>query len=178
MNFGGIVALTKKKVVIVDLDMRKPRVHMAFNSKDNERGVSTILIDKHKLADCITPTDIENLHFIPAGPTPPNPSELLLNGAFKNLISELIESYDLVILDTPPAGLVTDGLLAMKMADLAIYILRANNSKQVFTKTLDRLVKVNNFQNISVILNAVPRSAGNGYGYGYYDEKSIAQASN
>ena len=123
-------------------------------------------------------TDIENLNFIPAGPTPPNPSELLLNGAFDDLINDLKTQYDLIILDTPPAGLVTDGLLAMKKADLAIYIIRANYSKKILTKTLDRLVNVNNFKNISVVLNAVPRSSGNGYGYGYYDEKSIAKESN
>lgn len=173
VNLGGIVALTKKKVVIVDLDMRKPRVHMALSDSDNEKGVSTILIGKHTALECVKVTDVDNLHFIPAGPTPPNPSELLLNGAFENLLNSLKKEYDLVMLDTPPAGLVTDGLLAMKKADLAIYIIRANYSKKVFTKTLDRLVKVNNFENISVILNAVPRSSGNSYGYGYYDEKSI-----
>ncbi|MEM9391545.1 MAG: polysaccharide biosynthesis tyrosine autokinase [Bacteroidota bacterium] len=178
VNFGGIVALTKKKVVIVDLDMRKPRVHLAFNKNENHKGVSTVLINKHKVQECIMQTDVDNLHFIPAGPTPPNPSELLLNGAFDDLVNDLKTQYDLILLDTPPAGLVTDGLLAMKKADLAIYIIRANYSKKVFTKTLDRLVNINNFNNISVILNAVPRSSGNGYGYGYYDEKSIAKGSN
>ncbi|MEM6522885.1 MAG: polysaccharide biosynthesis tyrosine autokinase [Bacteroidota bacterium] len=171
VNFGAIVALTKKKVVIVDLDMRKPRVHMALGNGVNAKGVSTILIGKHDPLDCVLSTDVDNLHFIPAGPTPPNPSELLLNGAFESLLNSLKKEYDLVILDTPPAGLVTDSLLAMKKANLAIYIIRANYSKKVFTKTLDRLVKVNNFENISVVLNAVPRSSGKTYGYGYYDEK-------
>lgn len=175
VNFGAIVALTKKKVVIVDLDMRKPRVHLAFNSTENDKGVSTILINKHGIDECVKDTSVENLHFIPAGPTPPNPSELLLNGAFDSLIQSLKDRYDLVILDTPPAGLVTDGLLAMKKADMAIYIIRANYSKKAFTKTLDRLVNVNDFKNISVILNAVPRSSGNGYGYGYYDETILAK---
>ncbi|TRX48193.1 polysaccharide biosynthesis tyrosine autokinase [Fulvivirga sp. M361] len=174
VNLGGIIALSRKKVIVVDLDMRKPRVHLSIEKGSNDKGVSTILINRHEVEDCIVNTRIENLSYIPAGPTPPNPSELLLNGAFENLINELKKSYDLVILDTPPAGLVTDGIIAMKKADLAIYIVRASYSKKVFVKTLNRLVKAHHFKNISVILNATARSSGNGYGYGYYDEKGIA----
>ncbi len=177
VNLGGIIALSKKKVVVVDLDMRKPRVHLSFNNGNgaiNDKGVSTILINKHTIDECISKTRIDNLHYIPAGPTPPNPSELMLNPEFDDLISNLQKIYDLVILDTPPAGLVTDGILAMKKADLAIYIVRANYSRKAFLKTLERLVRVNQFKNISVILNAVPKTSGNGYGYGYYDEKSLA----
>ena len=176
VNLGGIIALSKKKVVVVDLDMRKPRVHLSFDNGsrgNNDKGVSTILINKHSIDECIVKTRIANLHYIPAGPTPPNPSELLLNNEFDNLIAHLKENYDLVLLDTPPAGLVTDGILAMQKADLAIYIVRANYSRKAFLKTLERLVKVNQFKNISVILNAVPKTSGNGYGYGYYDEKMV-----
>ncbi len=175
VNLGGIMALSRKKVVVVDLDMRKPRVHLSFDNGNgtNEKGVSTILINKHTIEECIVKTRIENLDYIPAGPTPPNPSELLLNNEFNELISSLKNSYDLIVLDTPPAGLVTDGILAMKKADLAIYIVRANYSKKTFLKTLERLVRVNQFKNISVILNAVPKTSGNGYGYGYYDEKAM-----
>ena len=171
VNLGGIIALTNKRVIILDLDMRKPRVHLAFGTEATDKGMSTVLINKHSGKECIQKTRVDNLDYIPAGPTPPNPSELLLSPAFDELITKLKSEYDIVILDTPPVGLVTDGILAMKKADLGIYIVRSNFSKRAFLKTLDRLISVNQFKNISVILNAVPNTGGKGYGYGYYDEK-------
>ncbi len=173
VNLGAILAMSKKKVIILDLDMRKPRVHLSFDSQNTEKGISTILIDKNSVHECIQKTRISNLDFINAGPTPPNPAELLLNGAFDNLLLKLKADYDVIILDTPPVGLVTDGILAMKKADLAIYTFRANYSKNMFVKTLNRLITVNQFKNIAVILNALPNLRGGqyGYGYGYYDEK-------
>ncbi|MDX1630215.1 MAG: capsular biosynthesis protein, partial [Fulvivirga sp.] len=105
-------------------------------------------------------------------PTPPNPSELLLNGEFELLLQKLKLQYDLILLDTPPVGLVTDGVLAMKKADLGIYIVRANYSKRVFLTTLNRLKSVNQFDNLAVVLNAASTSGTNSYGYGYYEEKN------
>ncbi len=171
VNLGGIIALSKKKVLILDLDMRKPRVHLSFSDKNSDKGMSTILINKHTVEDSIVKTNIENLDYIPAGPTPPNPSELLLNGEFENLIKRLKQNYDLIVLDTPPVGLVTDGVLAMKKADLAIYIVRANYTKKLFLSTLNRLINVNQFKNLAVILNASSTTGSNSYGYGYYEEK-------
>jgi tyrosine-protein kinase Etk/Wzc len=172
VNLGAIIALSKKKVIVLDLDMRKPRVHLSFSNENPSKGVSTILINKHTLSECINKTRIENLDYINAGPTPPNPSELLLNGEFDSLLMKLKANYDVIILDTPPVGLVTDGILAMKKADLSIYIARANYSQHSFMRTLNKLVTVNQFKNMAVILNALPQSrTGNyGYGYGYYEE--------
>lgn len=172
VNLGAIMALSKKKVILLDLDMRKPRVHLAFQDKYTGKGVSTILINKHTIDECIQKTSVENLDYIPAGPTPPNPSELLLNGEYDSLINKLKFDYDIIILDTPPVGLVTDGILAMKKADLAIYIVRAHYSRKIFLNTLNRLSSVNQFKNIAVILNATSNIGANGYGYGYYEEKS------
>ncbi|MTI20054.1 polysaccharide biosynthesis tyrosine autokinase [Fulvivirga sp. RKSG066] len=171
VNLGGIIALSKKKVLLLDLDMRKPRVHKSFSHSNSEKGMSTVLINKHNIEDCIVPTEIEGFDYVPAGPTPPNPSELILNGEFEILLEKLKASYDLIILDTPPVGLVTDGVLAMKRADLAIYIVRANYTKKLFLRTLNRLINVNQFKNLAVVLNASSTSGSNSYGYGYYEEK-------
>ncbi|UII23307.1 GumC family protein [Fulvivirga ligni] len=171
VNLSGIIALSKKKVVVLDLDMRKPRVHTAFSTPESPKGVSTILIQRHTLEECIQKTEIENLDFISAGPTPPNPSELLLNGEFDQLLEDLKKIYDIIILDTPPVGLVTDGVLAMKKADLALYIVRSNYSKKIFLNTLNKLREVNNFKNLAVILNAASIVGAKSYGYGYYEEK-------
>ena len=172
VNLGAIMALSKKRVLILDLDMRKPRVHLAFEHSQLNKGISTILINKHRVEECIQPTRVENLSYIPAGPTPPNPSELLLNGEYEKLINQLKNQYDIIILDTPPVGLVTDGILAMKKADLAIYIIRAQYSKKIFLNTLNRLIGVNQFKNLAVILNATPNSGVNSYGYGYYEDNN------
>ncbi len=179
VNLGAIIAMSKKKVIVLDLDMRKPRVHLSFGDDNPSKGISTFLINKHSLEECINHSRIENLDYINAGPTPPNPSELLLNGEFDELIERLKLTYDIVILDTPPIGLVTDGILAMKKADLAIYVVRANYSKREFLKTLNRLLTVNQFKNIAVVLNALPnlRSNNYGYGYGYYDNKGEGSTS-
>lgn len=173
VNLGGIIAMSQKKVIILDLDMRKPRVHMSFGKENHSTGISTLLIKKSALEDCINSSRINNLDYINAGPTPPNPAELLLSSEFDNILERLKEIYDVIILDTPPVGLVTDGILAMKKADLAMYLVRANYSKQEFLKTLNRLHTVNQFKHIAVLLNALPnlRSNNYGYGYGYYDNK-------
>lgn len=171
VNLGAIISMTKKKVIVLDLDMRKPRVHLSFGDENPTKGISTILIGNHTIEESIIHSRVENLHYINAGPTPPNPSELLLNGEFEDLLNRLKLTYDVIILDTPPVGLVTDGILAMKKADLAIYVVRANYSKRDFLKTLNRLITVNQFKNLAVLLNALPqlRSNNYGYGYGYYE---------
>lgn len=172
INLGGIIACSHSRVVIVDLDMRKPRVGEAFNAEHGNKGVSSLLIGKYELDQCVFPTEIPNLKYIPSGPVPPNPSELLMSASFSELLENLKSSFDVIILDTPPIGLVTDGVIAMKKADLPVYVFRANYSKRIFIKTLNRLAKVNNFHNIAVILNAVRSSGRNGYGYGYYYSES------
>lgn len=171
VNLGGIIALSKRKVVVVDLDMRKPKIHEAFQEENSAKGVSTALINKHSIDECVRHTSIHNLDYIPAGPTPPNPSELLLNGEFDSLLEKLKKRYDIVIIDTPPVGIVTDGILVMHKVDLPIYVFRANFSRKTFLKTFNRIQKVNNVQNLAVILNAVPTTLSKYYGSGYYEEK-------
>lgn len=114
---AGIIALSQTKVIVLDLDLRKPKIHLAFGAA-NFNGVSNILIGKATIEECIRKSEIENLHYITAGPHPPNPSELIMSNEFKDLIKELHQTYDLIICDTPPVGIVTDGLLVMKMADV------------------------------------------------------------
>ena len=169
VNLGGIIALSDLKVVILDLDLRKPKVNLAFDGENNI-GVSTILIDKHSVQECIQKTAIENLHFISAGPTPPNPSELILNPRFDEMLDELKQMYDVIILDTPPIGLVTDGILVMRKADIPIYIVRADYSKKVFLKNINKVMRTNNFNKLTVVLNDAKGIGSYGYGYGYgYD---------
>jgi tyrosine-protein kinase Etk/Wzc len=170
MNLGGIMALSKKKVVLLDLDMRKVKTHSPSASSDPTKGISTILIRKDHWRECLVKTALENFDFIPSGPQPPNPSELLLNGEFVNMLEELKTQYDFILMDTPPVGLVTDGIMAMKRADISIYVFRANYSKKEFMLNLQRITKVNKFTNVTTLLNALPVTNESYYGSGYYEE--------
>ena len=166
VNLGGIIALSGQRVIILDLDMRKPKVNLAFGA-ENTRGVSTILIERHSVQECIQPTTINSLQFISAGPTPPNPSELILSDRFDLMIQELFLTYDVVLIDTPPVGLVTDGILIMRKADIPLYIVRADYSRKAFIKNMNRLMRSNNFTRMCTILNDAQSGGGHGYGYGY-----------
>jgi tyrosine-protein kinase Etk/Wzc len=174
MNLGAVLSLSRKRVVLIDLDMRKTKTNYPVESVDGSKGVSTILIRKHSWLDCVMNTSLENFDFIPSGPHPPNPSELLLNTEFEELIYNLRANYDYIILDTPPVGLVTDGVMAMRHADISIYVFRANYSKRDFLSSLQRLINLNKFTNITTLLNAVP-STGRTYGYGYYEENGTSK---
>jgi tyrosine-protein kinase Etk/Wzc len=171
-NFGSMIAFSKKKVVLVDLDMRKNKTHFPVTIQDKTKGLSTILINRNDWRECVVSTLIPDLDFIPSGPIPPNPAELLLNGSFNKLLEELKDIYDYIIIDTPPAGLVTDGIIAMRNADLNIYIFRVNYSKKDFMGNLQRIITINKFDNIAVVLNALPSANAYKYGYGYYHEET------
>ena len=165
VNLGGIIALSGQKVIILDLDMRKPKINLAFGS-ENTKGISTILIERHNVQECIQPTVIESLQFISAGPTPPNPSELILSDRFDLMIQELFLTYDVILVDTPPVGLVTDGILIMRKADIPLYIVRAEYSRKAFIKNMNRLIRSNNLTRTCTILNDA-RGSGSSHGYGY-----------
>ena len=169
LNIAGIIAMSGKKVVLVDLDMRKPKIHLAFG-KENMVGASSVLIGADTLENVIQPYS-SHLDFMASGPPPPNPAELIVSPSFAKLQSDLMERYDVVIFDTPPVGLVTDGLLVMKNVTNPIFVLRAHVSKFSYLKGIQKLTEMNEIKNLSVVLNSVgARRAygyGQGYGYGY-----------
>ncbi len=171
VNLGGVIALSRKKVVLVDLDMRKPKNDKYPAGSDSIKGMSTILIKKNTWEECLIHTSLENFDFIPSGPHPPNPSELLSNGEFIEFLDELKTHYEFIIIDTPPVGLVTDGIMAMKRSDLSIYVFRANYSNMDFMDNLLRIVTLNKLKNVSAVLNAMPIKSRN-YGYGYYEDRT------
>lgn len=174
VNLGAIIAFSNQKVCIVDLDMRKPKVHLAFGDEPGVNGVSTHLIGRCSLDECIRRTRVKTLDYIPAGPNPPNPSELILHKEYQIMLDELKTRYDMVILDTPPVGLVTDAVLSMKNSDIQIYVMRSEYSKREYVKAIESLRKRNQFSNLAVVFNSVKKGgssyAGHGYGYGYYEE--------
>ncbi len=184
INLAGIIAYSGKRVIVLDLDMRKPKIHIGFNA-ENVKGMSTILIGKDLPDDCIQHSNQENLDFITAGPIPPNPSELIISRRMEEILEYLKGKYDVVVVDNPPVGLVTDGVATIQKADYPVYIFRADYSKRNFVQNVDRLFNENGIKKISIILNGVDIQRktygynygygygygyGQGYGYGYYDD--------
>jgi len=184
LNMAGIIAFSEKKVVILDLDMRKPKIHVGFGVP-NDKGMSTILIGRNTIDECIYKSSLNNLDFITAGPVPPNPSELIISSRMVDILNQLKERYDVVVADNPPIGLVTDGIRIIKIADYPIYVFRENYSKRNFVQNVRKLISDNNITNLNIVLNAVDIKKsgygysgvydydygyGYGYGFGYYDE--------
>jgi capsular exopolysaccharide synthesis family protein len=173
-NLAGIISLTQKKVIIINLDMRKPTLHLKFNLPNN-RGISSVLSGYQHLSDVIQETTNPYLDILSSGAVPPNPSELIHSKKMEEVIEELKKSYDIVILDTPPSGLVTDAQLLMRMSDSVIYVVRANYAKKDFLKNIDYLANEDDISGFSIILNDIDtkdsgHGYGYGYGYGYYEE--------
>lgn len=166
INIAGIIAYSGKKVIILDLDMRKPKIHLGFGVENN-KGMSTLLIEKTSVEECVHKSELENLDFITSGPIPPNPSELIINGKLNSLVEDLKKVYDYVIIDNPPIGLVSDAMEMLKKADYPIYVFKTEYSKKNFVNNLDRLVIDNDIKRLSIILNGVEMGRG-AYGRGYY----------
>jgi len=168
INIATIFALSEKKTVIIGLDLRKPRLADEFKLS-NQTGVVNYLIKQKTLSEIINPTEIPNLDVILSGPIPPNPSELIISEAMKELIEELKQKYDYIILDTPPVGLVSDALELVQYADVTLYIVRQNYTKKDMITLLNTRVKRGELNNTSIVLNGYENKAkyGSAYGYGY-----------
>ncbi len=175
VNLGAILSLSKKRTIILNLDMRKPTLHERFDLP-NKTGLSELLNERVTLKDVIQETRYPYLDVISSGVIPPNPSELIQSQKMFEVLEELKRGYDMIILDTPPIGLVTDAKELMHHVDINIYIVRANYSKKEFLENLKKFDFVEKVPHLGIILNDVrPKKSTygyyTGYGYGYYEEK-------
>jgi capsular exopolysaccharide synthesis family protein len=170
LNLSAALAKTGKRVILLELDLHKPRVQKGFNLPA-EKGISTIAIGKDKIEDVITKTSIENLDTILSGPLPPNPSELITSKAMSEIIAYCKQHYEYVIIDTPPVGLISDALVLMREASVLLFVM---NTRFAFRGALDNahdIVAMNPDIHFGFILNGVKRRKSkyyyNHYGYGY-----------
>ena len=173
MNLAMSFALTRKKVILVDLDIRKGTLSGHVSGTTN-MGITNYLSGKVDDINSIIKKEelATNLDIIHTGPVPPNPSELLLSDRLEALIEELKKRYDYIILDNVPAGLVADAAIVNRVADLTIYILRAGLMDRRQLPELEKLYRQGKFRNMSLVLNGVRYNrSGYGYGYGYGNEK-------
>ena len=182
LNLGTVLSQAGEKVLLIDGDMRKPKIAKALNL-DNKKGLSNFLINDARINNIIIKTKVNNLDIIVAGPVPPNPSELLSKEILLKLIKEAKKKYDYIIFDTPPVGLVTDGLILMKNADIKLCIIRQNYSIKKMVSHVNDIFNQKNLKDINLIVNGITQdnlyyggytygfgSYGYGYGYGYYSE--------
>ncbi|WP_201352053.1 polysaccharide biosynthesis tyrosine autokinase [Hydrogenimonas urashimensis] len=165
-ELGKIIAKSGKRVILLDLDLRRARVHQLFRLA-NERGVSTLLVNKSTLKESVQYTQEKGFHVITAGPTPPNPSELLMSKSFRSLIASLQSEYDYILLDSPPIGVVSDAMAPMRISDITLFVMRADYSKKAFLKNINWLAAEYDIT-AGIILNDVKVSAKKGaYGFAY-----------
>jgi capsular exopolysaccharide synthesis family protein len=171
LNLALCFASNDRKTLLVEMDLRKPTLYQKL-SLQNFVGVTSYLIDKAVIDDIIIETVYPNLYFIASGPLPPNPSELLASEKTSKFIQRLKNDFDIIIIDTPPIGIVTDSLLLMHQADVKIYIVRQNKTiKSDFAASIKDIEK-KEINNMSILVNDVMYDKGKGkYGYGYYLEK-------
>ncbi len=169
INLGASFALLGKKTVIVGYDLRKPKINDYLKMEMKGSGLSKFLVkDNNNIShNLIEPTEIKNLEIIPGGDIPPNPSELIAGEHTKSLLEELKKVYDIIIIDTPPIGLVTDAQLLSKYADVNIITSRHNYTPKPLLKNTLRNININQMHNVCHILNGLPDTK-NGYSYGYY----------
>ena len=173
-NFSVSLAMMGKKVVLIDLDIRKGTLSGLLQGVDVNNGMSNYLSGVITSIDSlIKPSGWhENLDVIPAGPVPPNPTELLLSKRLDTLVDQLRDRYDYIILDNVPALVVADAAIVNRLADMTIYVMRAGIFDKRQLPDLERLYKQKKFNNMCVVLNGIDLAGiGYGYGYGYGDEQ-------
>lgn len=155
LNLGASLALLRQPTVILEMDMRIPRLHQSFNI-DNSTGLSTYLNGEATLDEILQPVPGHpNYFIIPSGPLPPDPSELLSGPIVKQLLRLLRERFRYVILDAPPIGIVTDAQVVAPYADATLFVVRHGVTPRHSLKNLDVLYREQRFQNMRIILNAV-----------------------
>jgi len=169
LNIATVFAMYGRKTLVMGYDLRKPGMYPDMNLS-NTLGITTCLINQNNLHEVIQTTGIENLDFMAAGPIPPNPAELIASAENDALLEQLKGIYDVIILDTPPVGLVTDAWLLMKHATVSVLVTRQNYTpRKLFESVIEEFTR-HSTGHAGIILNdytAKNSHAGHGYGYGY-----------
>ena len=172
-NLAISLSLLGKKVVIVGLDIRKPGLNKVFNIPKKEHGITQFLTNPTvNLMDLVQPSDInKNLYILPGGTVPPNPTELLARDGLEKAVETLKKNFDYVILDTAPVGMVTDTLLIGRVANLSVYVCRADYTRKAEFTLINELADNNKLPNLCIAINGLDlqkKKYGYYYGYGKY----------
>ena len=175
-NLSVSFGLLGKKVILVGLDIRRPRLAELFGINDHRHGITNLLVkDAPTAADVqeqILPSGVnKNLDLLMAGPIPPNPAELIARSSLEAIIKALKDKYDYIMIDTAPVGLVTDTLQIARVADASIYMCRADYTPKSNFELINALANEKKLPNMAMVLNGIDMSKkkyGYYYGYGRY----------
>jgi len=171
-NLAALYAMTGKKVLLVDLDLRKPNIHTKLGLESGD-GMSNYLIGDCELEDAMVRNTPFGFDFLRAGTIPPNPGELVHSDRMSTMITQMREIYDFIVIDTSPIGLVPDAYASIEISDVCLYVIRCMQTNKSFCKqTVEQMEQVvENKEKIQIILSDIPtegrHSYGSGYGYGY-----------
>jgi capsular exopolysaccharide synthesis family protein len=167
VNLAATIALSGKKVLLMELDLRKPRISSVLNV-DNNAGFSNYVVSDIKVGDIIKPSNVHpNFYIISSGSLPPNPAELLVHDRVSLLFNEVRSQFDYVVIDCSPVGLVTDALLVSRFADMVLYVVRQRFTYKKQVNIIQGIANDRKFKKIDIIFNDVKAIPGYGYGYGY-----------
>ncbi|TJX12821.1 CpsD/CapB family tyrosine-protein kinase [Tissierella creatinini] len=168
-NLAISIAQTEKRVLLVDCDMRKPRIHKVFGI-NNREGLTNILMGEKVLADVEYRGEesIKSLTVVTSGPIPPNPSELLGSRRMKDFLEDMRDHFDMIIIDSPPINLVTDSAILSTIADGTIMVVEVGKTEAEAAINGKELLDKVNANLLGVVLNKIPTKERSYYNYGYY----------
>jgi capsular exopolysaccharide synthesis family protein len=167
LYLGTTMAQSGQRVLIIDTDMRRPRLHMS-TGVSRTVGLSNLIVGGHDYDDVIKSTEIPNLFILPCGPLPPNPAELLMSQRFKTVLEGLQSKFDRIILDSPPLQVVTDAVVLSKQTDGVILVAKSGKTLRDELKRSARMIHAVNGTVFGVIVNAIEPDSRTGYYYSYY----------
>jgi capsular exopolysaccharide synthesis family protein len=186
-NTASLISMSDKKVLIIDFDLHKPKIHKTFEIQ-NTKGVSSFLIGKDTLDDILIKDIKPNLDVITAGPIPPNPSELILKKQMNELFDQIKDQYDYIIVDTPPFGLLNDAIELVKFVDAFMVVMNTKFIRNKGVSTIEDLLGKYDDISVGLVLNGIKKTRfqyyyskytykynynyGYNYGYGYGDSYS------
>lgn len=164
VNLATVMALGNKRTLLLDADMRRPKVHERLGLELGN-GLSTYLIGEVGLDEVIRKSDIPGLDVITAGPIPPNPLELFESPRLAELIQQLRGRYDQVVIDASPMGVVSEFKILLQQLDITLYVVRQGFTRRPMLRSVNELYRTDKLKRIDLLLNDV--KAGDGYGYVY-----------
>jgi capsular exopolysaccharide synthesis family protein len=167
-NLASITAMVGKKVLLIGLDLRKPRINKVFQF-DGSPGMSTYLSGNCNYEDIIMKTHVDNLFYTPSGPIPPNPAELIETDQMRIFMERAKREFDYIFIDTPPVAIVTDALLLAGYVDVNLFIVRQRYSTRNTLELIDQFHKKGELKNMAILINDISLTGYYGYGmrYGY-----------
>lgn len=168
LNLAGSLATSDKRVLLLELDLRKPKLAKYLNIEAG-MGLTDYLVKQNmRIEEVITNVQgIGNVDIITSGPIPPNPTELIMSEKFNDLLRLAKEKYDFIVIDSSPIGLVADAFIVGHAVDITLFIIRHKYSYKTTIKFIEKLYLEKKFTRLGIVMNGIISSSGLGYGYGY-----------